>query len=345
MKDEIVIKISTPGGGKPFLRQLPHGVPVWGNCRFYINEEVESCDLWVVYGGLDKIESTHFPSNGTLFITNEPPSVKRFSKGFTKQFSAIMTCPGTVQSHPNTIYNQQALPWWVGHKIQGDKAETYDKTYDELKSITSVEKTKLLSVISSNKRFTRGHRLRDDFVKLLKKELGDMVDVFGIGSTPIEDKWDAIAPYKYHIVIENNTCKDCWTEKIADSFLGLSYPLYYGCPNITEYFPQESITAIDITKPKEAVEKIREVLAKDTYAGALPSLKKSKELVLDTYQLFPLLVAHTQKHPPRGENVFTTLAPEPKSGIVQRVYLQAMRLYEYLYDYVTRTMLHIHRNR
>ena len=43
----------------------------------------------------------------------------------------------------------------------------------------------------------------------------------------IPDKWDAIAPYKYHIVFDNLLSnRTHWSEKLADSFLGFSLLLF-----------------------------------------------------------------------------------------------------------------------
>lgn len=321
-KKRIKIKISTLGTGTPFIKQAPNCIPSWGNCDFYINQAIPECDLWVVYGGLLTEESTNCPGNATLLITNEPPSVKRFSKKFTDQFGTVITCHGgTVRHHPHIIYDQQALPWWVGHKVKQDGSDdsTHEKTYDELKIIQTPEKTKLLSVIASNKRFTKGHRLRDTFVQHLKREFGDMIDVYGIGNNSIEDKWDAIAPYKYHIVIENSRYDDYWTEKLADCLLGESYPFYYGAPNIEQYFNPHTLTTIDITKPQESIHTIRKYIREQTYENEKEFLKEAKNLILDKYQFFPFITAFAQKNVRPGIKIKTVLAPEKNSGIVQKV--------------------------
>jgi len=314
LEKKFTIKLSTAGGGKPFLRQLPNLTPIWKDCEFYINEDIPECDLWVVQGGLGKVEQTKCPPDMTLFITNEPPSVKKFSKKFTQQFDYVLTCPGTTKSG-NTIYGQQALPWWVGHKV-GSTSTTYDKTYDQLTALQPTPKTKLLSIIASNKQFTKGHKLRYNFAQYIKKELGDDVDVFGMGENSVEDKWDAIAPYKYHIVIENGSYDHYWSEKLADSFLAQSYPLYYGAPNIHEYFTKDMLTAIDITDPKKALQTIKEVIANDTYEKSVTDLAQAKDLILNTYQLFPMLYTYLHEHLQNEAKTLITLAPERQSGIV-----------------------------
>ncbi len=316
MSNTLKIKLSTAGGGTPFIKQAPHMVPVWENCEFFINTDIEECDLWVVYGGLGKVESTH--AGATLLITNEPPSVKTYSKKFTDQFGTVLTCHNI--RHPHVIHSQQALPWWVGHKMRADGSDDvkYEKTYDELMSLPTPPKTKLLSIIVSNKRFTKGHRQRYDFAQFLKHELGDQIDIFGIDK-PLEDKWDAIAPYKYHIVIENAAVADYWTEKLTDAFLGESYPIYHGAPNIEKYFSPNTLTPIDITKPQEALSTIKKIIKSNTYERSISALANAKQLILTKYQLFPMLAAYANSLPLSNTKVLTTLAPESESSIVKGI--------------------------
>jgi hypothetical protein len=312
----LTIKISTAGGGTPFLRQLPKLHPLWQNCQFFINTEPTECDLWVVYGGLGKVETTC--TSATLLITNEPSSVKTYRKRFTDQFDAVLTCQKI--SHPHVIHSQQALPWWVGHKMKADGSDDvrFEKTYDELSTLPTPPKTKLLSIIVSNKQFTKGHKQRYDFAQFLKRELGDQIDMFGIDK-PLEDKWDAIAPYKYHIVIENSATDDYWTEKLADAFLGESYPIYYGAPNIEKYFSPDMLSTIDITKPHEALRTITSLIARDQYEQSVAALVHTKQLILNTYQLFPVLAAYANSLPHVDTKVLTTLAPESESSIVKGI--------------------------
>lgn len=304
------IKISTANSGKPFIKQLQSFNPVWDNCEFFINENITECDLWVVYGGLAQKESVLVAKENTLFITNEPPSVKKYQKEFLNQFEAVITCHHI--NHPHVIHTQQSLPWWVGHQIEGTSKE-YSKTYDELKSITNINKTKTISLIASNKTFTTGHKKRYVFLKKIQEVFGTEIDIFGIGFNPINDKWDAIAPYKYHIVLENSSYPDYFTEKLSDAFLGLSYPIYYGCPNIYDYFPKNTVSQIDIGRPDEAIETIKNIIRSNQYEQSLSDLQHAKDLILDTYQLFPALCTYANRHIKNKEKILFTLKPEKGS--------------------------------
>jgi len=311
------IKISTPTGGKPFMRQLPSLTPLWSNCQFLINELTEECDLWVVYGGIKTIEQTLCTRNNTLFITAEPPSIKKYPKKFTDQFGAILTCQKDMK-HPNLILKQQSLPWWVGYKFINKVDDgKYSKTYDELKSIRDLEKSKLISVVVSNKKFTKGHRERLAFIEKLKESFGDNIDIFGAGFNEIDDKWDAIASYKYHIVLENNSLDDYWTEKLSDAFLGMSYPIYYGCTNIYNYFSTESLSIIDIRKPDQAISKIKSIIESDIYDKSKASILEAKELILDKYQLFPMLALYANNHINIGKKELVTIHPETETQFIK----------------------------
>lgn len=287
----IRVKLSTHSPEWPFLRQTPGGRGLWGECRFFIDEEVEECDFWVVYDDLLKPEKTRCAPENTLLITAEPPTIRRYSRRFTDQFARVLTCHADIK-HPHLLLSQQALPWMVGCRSvpgTGTWERSHSKDYDELISQPPVPKTKKLSVISSSKAFTPGHQQRVAFVRELQNYFGDAVDVFGRGFREIEDKWDAIAPYQYHIVLENSAYPDYWTEKLTDAFLADAYPFYYGCPNLEKYFDAGTHTPIDIYNFEAARQIIVSVMEQDRFTATVEARRQAKHTVMDTYQLFPLI--------------------------------------------------------
>jgi hypothetical protein len=164
-----------------------------------------------------------------------------------------------------------------------------DLDYDYFRSLKEGPKNKLMSVICSSKSMTEGHRQRVRFVEKLKKHFGQDIDVFGNGFDPIPDKWDAIYPYKYHVVLENCSVPDYWTEKLADAFLGLAYPIYYGCTNLSSYFPDKSFTPIYINDPEQAIYTIGEIIENKTYERSVKYIMEANSLVLNRYNIFPML--------------------------------------------------------
>ena len=66
-------------------------------------------------------------------------------------------------------------------------------------------------------------------------------DVIGRGYNSFEKKSDGLAPYRYSIVIENVRESSYFTEKLIDAFLTETVPIYWGAPNIGEFFYTEGM--------------------------------------------------------------------------------------------------------
>lgn len=103
------------------------------------------------------------------------------------------------------------------------------------------EKTKDVSILLSSKKSTRGHRLRHEVIE----RYGDKVDVFGLDHrvTPLE----ALADYRYSIIIENEKSRYWFTEKLIDCLSVGTIPIYWGCPDIENFFDASGIIEFDGT--------------------------------------------------------------------------------------------------
>lgn len=291
------VKISTTSPMK-IIRQTPACSGQWGEHQFFINSDIVECDYWIVYEEIDKSETTICPRENVILITGEPPSYKTYYEKFLKQFPKIITSHTDIHQHG--VFNiQQALPWVIGAKYNRESnqwKDSYTKDYDVLTKMKEVKKSKLISVITSTKKFTKGHTDRIEFVERLKKHFGNALDVFGNGINTIEDKWDAIAHYKYHIAIENSSYDHYFTEKIMDTYLSLSYPIYFGCPNLEEYFPEKSFSRINIYDFDQSIRMIENIIDENLYERDLSYLEQSKDLVLNKYNLFPAIVDFLQNN-------------------------------------------------
>lgn len=274
--------------GEIMLRQTQgwKGLSADGRYRFYIDEEIENPDFWVVQGkGLRQSESCIVAPENTILLSTEPRSVLVYPKAYTNQFGMVCTCQEKTK-HPNVVMGPPILPWFVGYRQSSDGKciSTFD--FDNLSTSPPPEKTKLISVITSNKAFTKGHLDRIKFVEKLKLYYGDKIDIFGRGINDFDDKWDVLAPYKYHISIENSSQPYYWTEKISDCFLAETFPLYYGCTNISEYFPENSFKTIDIHDFEQSINIIDQIISKNTYEMQKNTLHECKQLVLGKYNMF-----------------------------------------------------------
>lgn len=103
------------------------------------------------------------------------------------------------------------------------------------------QKSKLVSMISSNKGWTKGHKKRLEYVEKFKNR----VDLYGRGFKEVEKKEKALKDYMFSITIENDQYETYWTEKILDCFACGTIPIYYGSPDIGDFFDKNGIIILD----------------------------------------------------------------------------------------------------
>jgi hypothetical protein len=282
------------------LRQTPGHSGRWDDIQFLV-DGTDECDLLVVLNGLLSDVEIACPKDRVWLLLQEPPDEAHKCAHLGRpEFARIYTTDDELRS-PRHVLDQPALPWHV------------DKDYDYLKSCAPPKKTHTLSWVTSNKAITAGHRKRLRFLDdLQRNEVG--LDLFGRGFKGIEDKWDALAPYRYSLAIENFANQYYWSEKIADCFLAWTMPIYFGCSRIGDYFPPESMVVIDIDDP-EAIDQIRDALASDRWSRNRDAIECARNLVLDRYQLFPFLAAEIRS--------VSDSDMRERPGVLRRVRLRA----------------------
>ncbi|WP_170347847.1 MULTISPECIES: hypothetical protein [Ruegeria] len=132
-----------------------------------------------------------------------------------------------------------------------------------------VEKTKSCSLIASAKRDLVGHQLRHSVIDWVR-ETGADVDIMGRGYTPFDLKSDGLAPYRYSVVIENVREKNYFSEKLTDAILCSSVPIYWGCPNIGDFFDTSGMI---LCETKEDIQRAIQSASIEDFAARLPHLQ------------------------------------------------------------------------
>jgi len=210
---------------------------------------------------------------------------------FFAQFEKCFSCHG-LYHHGDVINSLPFQPFMIANHHGHDFFTSNEKiNYDTLIAAKYYEKTKKISMIASNKTFSDMHIIRLEFGIALKRHFKDKLDLFGSGHAPFNSKSDVIMPYEYHIVLENQHTPSVITEKLYDSYLGLSVPIYFGAPNVCDYFAKDSLELINPYNLKESVRKIEQILDEDNYdIKYLPHLITAKDKVLDKYCTFKRIV-------------------------------------------------------
>jgi hypothetical protein len=277
----VIVKLTCPWPHDYYSQSL-NGKGLFGEYKFEINNACNYCDWWIIWGGILREEQVEVRAGRVIYITDEVHDRRTFNNKFLLQFTQIATVRSDL-NRGNVIKIPEISPWY------------FKRNYDELLSLAPPFKSKELSVISSDLTWLDGHKKRFGFVNKLIGHFKDKIDVYGRGFNEIVDKYDVLMDYKYSVAIENNNVPGYFTEKISECFLTYTMPIYYGAPDIDNYYDRRSFLSIDIDNYKEAIKLIEELLATDSYSGRLSEVIKSRKNYLDNYHVFPAIIKIIQR--------------------------------------------------
>jgi hypothetical protein len=130
-------------------------------------------------------------------------------------------------------------------------------------------KSKCISMMVSEKNKQEGHKYRHDLItKILETDL--QIDIYGrgcmyydfMGDPRVKGKFQEMEPYEnydFHICIENFQTNHYFSEKITNALLCDTTPIYMGCRNIQNYFPDKVIVLSgDLQKDMDLLRNISE---------------------------------------------------------------------------------------
>lgn len=284
LNSKIRVKFVTRSGTSSSLfawkDQCPGGEPSWGDCEFFADPGLRDYDWFIVLDDLPRVLANHVeplncPASNTILVTSEPSSVTCYGRAFAAQFGRVLTSQDDLSlPHPNAIRSQTGNIWFYG------------KSFDDVVGTSPQPKEFSISTVCSSKRHAHTmHARRYDFTMLLKQVL-PQIEIFGHGVRFVENKALALDRYRFHLIIENNRGRDCWTEKLADAFLGFCVPIYCGCTNVFDYFPEDSVIPFDIDDFDTALSIIHKILeTPGEYERRLPAVIEARKRVIYEYNL------------------------------------------------------------
>jgi hypothetical protein len=163
-----------------------------------------------------------------------------------------------VENTYETIFTHDQRLLSLGEKYKWVPAQGF-----WIKDPKIYQKSKMISMISSNKEMCEGHRLRLEWVD----RIGDQVDLYGRGFNEIENKEDGLCDYMFSVAIENGQYKTYFTEKLLDCFATGTIPVYLGAPDIGNYFNKDGI--IDLSDEFD--------ISEDLYYSKMDAIKENLE--------------------------------------------------------------------
>ena len=173
-------------------------------------------------------------------------SVKQYPEKYLEVFDIIFT------------HNQELLK--IDSKFKWVPAQGF-----WIKEPKIYEKSKMISMIASNKQMCEGHRLRLEWVE----RLWGQVDLYGRGFNEISNKEEGLCDYMFSVAIENGQYETYFTEKLLDCFATGTIPVYLGAPDIGKYFNKDGI--IDLSEEFDVSDEI--------YYNKMNAIKENLEKV------------------------------------------------------------------
>ena len=266
----------------------------WEKYRFTCDPACRDYDWLCVYDevprGWPELERGRIrlrcPASHTMLLTQEPVSVKFYNDAYVRQFAVLLTNrPRSAENHPGYVKGEGYMVWFTG------------RSFAEERDHVPSEKTKCVSAVCSSKRMSHtehGNRFR--FMELARTQIPGF-DWFGKGVRPIDEKYDALDAYKYHVAFENHLGEGHWTEKIADALVAGCLPFYAGDPKVSDALPADCFIPIPADNPERAVEIIRRAMADGEWERRRDAIAEARRRLLDRYNLFAQVAAAIESAP------------------------------------------------
>tara|TARA_B100001248_G_C27374894_1_gene453691 strand:- start:17 stop:922 length:906 start_codon:yes stop_codon:yes gene_type:complete len=280
----------------PYFRQTYNGKGHFKDIIFTANND--EADFHIVGTWVDEIDN--IKGKNIIYIQQEPPEVKLPNKNIL-DYSTLAISPFNIEHKVKQLITPPVLQWTYDLNVElkpgkGHIFSEYDKAskLEQLLFSDPPKKEKLCSIVVSKKAFLNGHKDRLNFTADLMDHFKNKIDFFGFGIKDLKNKKDAIDPYLFSIAIENSKHNNYWTEKIADVFLGNTMPIYHGCNNIYDFFPNNSLVNINIYDKDEAIAKIEDCLNNPDKFYNSSVFDARRRVILD-YNMFKLLEVGIQQ--------------------------------------------------
>ena len=181
-----------------------------------------------------------------IFIHLEPYAIcqfRNFLLEYWHRYTHIFTYDAEVLKFPNAKKYICATSW-----IEKDFYENIDISKKQFK----------ISSITGIKDWTIGHRFRldmfnnqssfpDNFIWFASHNRSNISDKNPVIDGEISSKKHLFETFQFSLAIENSQQTNYFTEKLLDCLITKTIPIYWGCPNISEYFNTDGWIILDTT--------------------------------------------------------------------------------------------------
>ena len=186
---------------------------------------------------------------------NNSIKIAYFTENQLPDFSKADYCIGN--SHVIYLDRYFRMPVYFINSISPIKNEEIELIRKRI--LENNIRTKFCAAVISNNQTTDGFRL--NFINELNKyKIIDMGGGYKNNVGIIKNKIEFLSSYKFSIAMENTEAEGYLSEKIIDSFLSGTIPIYYGDYMVDEFINPESYILIRGEKDiKKKIEYIKEI--------------------------------------------------------------------------------------
>jgi len=255
----------------------------WDNI-ILVNEKEINIDYYIVINRPNFInKNTKIDSNKILFFHMEPNMIfTPWYKEFLNYFESK-----DLLFNGKHLYHRNNVDWHLSkdysYFMNNNK---FDKIYNNK-----------LSMVLSSRRENTGHQMRLTLAHRLDKEEDIEVNIYGkcdkenFRNYKYELEYysrdEAIIPYKYHFMAENNSINNYMTEKIIDCILGETLCFYYGCPNLETFIDKECYIRLPLYDTEKSLQIIKESILNNEWEKRIDKIRTEKYKLLNIYSLLP----------------------------------------------------------
>ena len=143
-----------------------------------------------------------------------------------------------------------------------------------------------VSYLTSSKNGCPGHQYRQDIFRVLEPEI--RCQAHGHLTTPLPvvkhksppylpTKHEMLVPFQFSIIMENTQENNNFTEKLNDALACKTIPIYWGCPNVKEFYNPDGILSWNGT---EELYDLLKSLNPQTYASKAAAIEENYQKAL-----------------------------------------------------------------
>lgn len=261
---------------KRYSRQTPNNSGVWED--IVGTDNYLDADYHIIMDAPSQQGLQQITMDKVIYLQREPINIR---SPWIHEDSTDVFYNGSYKNCHNVV------TWWI------------NKDFNDLVNLKKPTKSKKVSTVTSGKYSQDCYVQRVNFIKRLTDSFKD-IDVYGRGIGEYIDssvykgsldydkncKFNGLYGYNYSLVFENTTLKNSFTEKAPDSLLSWSCPIYHGCNNFKDYFPEGGFHQLKNNLEEQNIDDIIELINKPV---DMDLLEESRNNVLFKWNIWPTI--------------------------------------------------------